>query len=97
VGIRYTNLKDGTTHTYYPDYLVEVYNDPHDPEQGTTTMLVEIKPYNQTKAPDLTLPKDSYAWVEYTRNISKWKAAAEFAGRNNMLFKIFTERTISRL
>lgn len=97
VGIHYTNLQDGKTHTYYPDYIMEVLNDTNNPAGGTTTILVEIKPYNQTKAPDPTLPRDSYAWVEYIRNISKWKAAVEFAKQNGMQFKIFTERTISRL
>ena len=97
IGIGYTNLQDGKRHTYYPDYVMEVLNDKNDPSKGTTTILVEIKPYNQTKAPDPILPRDSYAWIEYARNISKWKAAVEFARQNNMQFKIFTERTISRL
>lgn len=97
VGIGYTNPQDGKHHTYYPDYIMEVWNDVSQPSLGTTTILVEIKPYNQTRPPDPLLPKDSYAWVEYIRNISKWKAAVEFANQNNMQFKIFTERTISRL
>lgn len=97
IGIKYVNLSDGTTHTYYPDYIMEVWNDVHEPSSGKSTILVEIKPYNQTKAPDPILPKDSYAWVEYIRNVSKWRAALEFAQRNNMQFKIFTERTIARL
>jgi hypothetical protein len=97
IGIGYTNLQDGKHHTYYPDYEMEVWNNVHEPSLGTTTILVEIKPYNQTKAPDPALPKDSYAWVEYIRNISKWRAAVEFAKQNGMQFKIFTERTISRL
>lgn len=97
IGIHYINMHDGKSHTYYPDYIMEVLKDPHNPSQGTETILVEIKPYNQTKPPDPTLPKDSYAWVEYVRNISKWRAAVEFARQNNMQFKIFTERTISRL
>ena len=97
IGINYVNLQDGKHHTYYPDYVMDVYNDQNDPSKGISTMLVEIKPYNQTRPPDPTLPRDSYAWVEYVRNISKWRAAAEFAKENNMFFKIFTERTISRL
>jgi hypothetical protein len=97
VGIPYINLRDGTKHTYYPDYIMEVLKDKNDPSQGTQTILVEIKPFNQTQPPNPTLPKDSYAWLEYIRNRSKWQAALEFCKRNNFLFKIFTERTISRL
>ena len=97
VGIGYTNVQDGKHHTYYPDYIMEVWNDVNNPNAGTSTVLVEIKPYSQTKSPDPTLPRDSYAWKEYIRNMCKWKAALEFAKQNNMQFKIFTERTISRL
>lgn len=92
VGIPYINLGDGSHHTYYPDYIMELIT-----PEGPRTILVEIKPFNQTRPPDPLLPKDSYAWVEYIRNVSKWKAAREFAERNGMEFKIFTERTISRL
>lgn len=97
VGIGYINLRDGSHHTYYPDYIMEVWNDPQNHQAGTTTILVEIKPFNQTQAPSQSIPKDSYAWTEYVKNISKWRAAAEFAKQNNFQFKIFTERTISRL
>ena len=97
VGISYTNLRDGSKHIYYPDYIMEIFKDQNNPSLGTDMVLVEIKPYNQTKAPDPTIPKDSYAWNEYIRNISKWRAAQEFCKKNNMFFKIFTEHTISRL
>jgi hypothetical protein len=92
VGIPYTNLQDGTSHTYYPDYIVEYQNG-----DVVQVILIEIKPYNQTQPPRAELPKDSYAWREYARNISKWKAAKSFCESHNMIFKILTERTISRL
>jgi len=97
VGIRYTNKADGTSHIYYPDYIVEVYKDLTDPSQGTDVFIVEIKPWSQTQPPSQSLPRDSYAWKEYIRNVSKWDAAVAYAARNNVKFKIFTERTISRL
>lgn len=97
IGIPYQNLRDGTHHTYYPDYIMEVLKDQNDPSKGTDIILVEIKPFNQTQTPNPCLPKDSYAWNEYVRNVSKWKAAQRYCEQNNMVFKIFTEKTISRL
>lgn len=93
LGIPYENLGDHTHHTYYPDYVIEMT----DPEKGKYVLLVEVKPFKQTQRPDPCLPLDSYAWKEYIRNRSKWKAAQEFAQNNNAQFRIITERTISRL
>lgn len=93
VGIPYRNLGDGTSHTYYPDYIIEMIKD-----DGTKKiLLVEVKPWKQTQKPDAMLPMDSYAWKEYVRNCSKWKAAQEFAQRYGAEFRIITERTIQRL
>lgn len=97
LGIKYTNRLDGKQHTYYPDYIVEVYKDINDPGKGKDVLIVEIKPWNQTQPPSPSLPKDSYAWKEYIKNVCKWEAAQTYAARNNAKFKIFTERTISRL
>ena len=88
IKIPYINQGDGTHHLYYPDFVVEMENG---------LFLIEIKPYNQTQEPNPNLPKDSYAWKEYIRNISKWEAAKQFCERNGMHFKIITENTISKM
>jgi len=93
VGIPYINMFDGSHHTYYPDYVVEMQT----PEGQPYLVFVEVKPYNQTIPPDNNLPRDSYAWREYIKNRSKWKAAKEFCERNGATFHIITERTIQRL
>lgn len=96
VGIPYENLADGTHHTYYPDYIIEMINS-KDPDGKNIIVLVEVKPYKQTRRPDMNLPMNSYPWKEYIRNRSKWKAAQEFCDRNNIQFRIITEKTIQRL
>lgn len=88
IAIKYRRLDDDTEHTYYPDYLVETINGNY---------LVEVKPYNQTRPPDPLLPHSSYAWQTYITNMSKWKAAQEFCERNNLHFKIITEKSIFRM
>lgn len=77
---------DGTTHKYYPDYMVEMMDG--------SVMVVEIKPYNQTQKPK---NENGWAWKEYTKNMCKWKATREFCERNKLIFKILTEKTINQL
>lgn len=77
---------DGTTHRYYPDYFVEFIDG--------TKMVVEIKPYNQTKKP---INENCWAAKEYTKNKCKWAAAIEFCKKKGYAFKILTEKTINQL
>lgn len=78
--------KDGTTHTYYPDYFVEF--------QDGRKCIVEIKPKSQTTRP---LNENSWAWKEWTKNCCKWKAAMQWCQDHSMQFKIITENTINYL
>lgn len=77
---------DGTTHRYYPDYFVEFVDG--------TKMVIEIKPYNQTKKP---INENCWAAKEYTKNKCKWVAAIEFCKKKGYAFKILTEKTINQL
>lgn len=90
IAIDYVNPVDGKHHKYYPDFLLEMADG--------TLMLVEIKSHNQTVAPDIDAQDISnYQYREYVRNLAKWSAAEEFCKNNGIVFKIFTEKTISRL
>ena len=89
IGIRYISPLDGKTHTYYPDYVMEL-ND-------GTTVLVEIKPWHETQPPPANVPQNSYQYTTYVKNRAKWQAAIDFCSHNNMKFMIFTEHTIDRL
>lgn len=77
---------DGTTHKYWPDYFVEFVDG--------TKMVVEIKPYNQTKKP---INENCWAAKEYTKNMCKWKATMEFCKKKGYQFKVLTEKTINQL
>lgn len=77
---------DGKTHTYYPDYFVEM-------EDGAK-MVVEIKPYNQTQKP---VNENCWAMKEYSKNMCKWKATIEFCKAKGYTFKVLTEKTINQL
>lgn len=77
---------DEKIHKYYPDYFVEM-------EDGTC-MVVEIKPYNQTQKP---INENCWAYKEYSKNMCKWRAAKEFCDNKGYKFRVFTEKTISKL
>jgi hypothetical protein len=79
-------MPDGSKHSYYPDYFVELMNG--------ECWVVEIKPYNQTQK-----PVNENCWVakEYIKNICKWRAAKEFCDKKQFKFRIFTEKTIEKM
>ena len=84
--IPYFYPKDGKTHSYYPDYVVQM--------QDNTLMVIEIKPSSQT-----TKPVNENTWVgeAYYKNMCKWKATIEFCKNKGYKFKILTEKTINRI
>ena len=49
-----------------------------------TKMVIEIKPYNQTKKP---LNENCWAAKEWSKNKCKWKAAMEFCENKGYKFK----------
>lgn len=84
--IPYFYPKDGNTHSYYPDYFVEM--------QDGTCMVVEIKPSSQTKRP---VNENSWVAEAYYKNMCKWKATMEFCESKGYEFKIITEKTINMI
>lgn len=82
IAIKYTCRLDEKEHDYYPDYVIET-ND-------NNKIIVEIKPYCQTVKPGAT---DS-RWLKesWIKNCDKWKAANDFAHKNNAKFIIITEK-----
>lgn len=89
VSIPYVSPIDNKTHTYYPDYIMELDNG--------ETVLVEIKPWHETQPPPAGTPQNTYVWTTWVRNSAKWDAALRFAAKHGMKFKIFTEHTIDKL
>ncbi len=80
--IPYFSRLDNKQQNYYPDYVLE-NKDGH-------KVIVEVKPYGQTKKPK---PTDS-AWLKqaWVKNCDKWAAAKAFADKHDMKFIIVTEK-----
>lgn len=91
--IEYTCMTDKKKHRYYPDLIIKY----------TTglVVIVEIKPYRQTIKPVITKNKNRQTLlnesITYTKNISKWLAAKEYARQNNLEFQIWTEKTLEAM
>lgn len=91
--IAYIHPLDNMPHRYYPDFITLAKQ-----RDGTVKkIIIEIKPDAQTKPPvkPKRMTKRYLKEVEtYAININKWKAATEFAKKNNFEFKILTEHHI---
>lgn len=80
--IEYYSRLDGKQQNYYPDFIVET--------TGGRTLIVEIKPYDQTVKPDIT--DTQWAKEAWIKNTDKWTAAKEFAHKRGMKFVILNEK-----
>ena len=90
--VPYRSKLDGRMHRYYVDFTVQFTNG--------QTVLFEIKPLKQTMKPRYQKRKSKKHLNEvytYTRNISKWEAAREFARQNNVSFQILTENELKKM
>ena len=90
--INYINLATKKQHRYFVDFWAII---------GDKKILIEVKPSEETHPPKKlmegkanvkSIRNYNRACLTYIRNISKWKAASEFCKRNNLEFKIFTEK-----
>lgn len=91
--VRYLYPVDGEIHRYFLDFKIVVKNK----SGNLTTYLIEIKPKKQTLPPTKGKKKKStvlYETETYIKNISKWKAAEEFAKKRGWKFKIITEEEL---
>ena len=92
IAIPYVCSTDGKRHRYFIDFWIKFKNGKE--------YLIEVKPKYQTVKPNK--PKRNtkkYVSSLYTweKNKSKWVAAIDFAKRNNMIFAVWTEQTLSKL
>ena len=89
LSIRYYNPLDKRYHRYYPDFIIRTKNG--------DKIMIEIKPYRQTKKPKTPKRKTRAFMREsfmYIKNQAKWKAAQSYADDNNAKFKIITEKDL---
>lgn len=85
---------DNKWHKYYIDLAATFVNE----DKSTKTYLIELKPYRQTIQPEKTPRKRAKTLlaeqVMYSQNQAKWKAASDFANKNNMKFIVLTEKNL---
>jgi len=91
--IPYHNPVTNKISRYYVDVTFET--------KDGKVFLVEIKPYSQTIPPKPPKRKTTKSQANYLKavetyaiNKAKWKAAEEFAAKNNWTFKIITEKEL---
>lgn len=89
--IGYICATDGQAHRYFPDFFIKF--------KSGLKLLVEVKPEVQT-----AIPKNSKntkrALVEaftFAKNKSKWEAAKQYASKNDMIFQVWTEKTLRNM
>lgn len=90
--ISYYNQLDQKHHRYFPDFIIEYI----DKNTQVKKMLIEVKPYLQTIEPKpkknkKTMLFETTTWIT---NNAKWSAAREWCSKNNIEFKILTEKHI---
>lgn len=86
IAIPYTNPIDKKIHNYYPDFLVKFYDG-----KEYKSWMIEIKPKKQTMLKENASKKEKIIWIT---NSAKWEAAKSYCSKNNIEFKILTEKEL---
>lgn len=87
LAIPYISPLDGRVHRYFPDMII-MYRD----NTGAVKKeIIEIKPYKESVETPRMTQRDAQALMV---NKEKWKAAADWAGRNGAMFRVMTEKTL---
>ena len=84
--VPYMSPFDKKYHNYYPDFIIQFKN-----ADGLKTWMVEVKPKKQTMLKENASKRDRLTWI---LNNAKWEAAKNYCQKNNMEFKIITEKEI---
>jgi len=88
--IPYKSPVDGKMHRYFPDFVVKSRGN----DGKTKTMMLEVKPKKQTKAPIPQRRVTKQYITEVTTwgvNQAKWKAATEYCLDRGWQFMLITE------
>lgn len=86
IAIPYISPIDNKMKNYYPDFLIEFV------ESGNKKVwLIEVKPKKQTMLKENASKNEKYTWAV---NNAKWEAAKRFCEKNNIEFKLLTEREL---
>jgi hypothetical protein len=94
IKIPYMSPMDNKPHFYIPDFMIEKLKS----DKTVETMVVEIKPFKQTKKPILTekVSKRTFSknMETYVINQAKWKSAKQFCDENKIQFIVITEKEL---
>lgn len=86
IAIPYISPIDNKMKNYYPDFLIEfIVNG------NKKVWLIEVKPKKQTMLKENASKNEKYTWAV---NNAKWDAAKRFCEKNNIEFKLLTEREL---
>jgi len=93
VVVPYLCETDKAIHRYFIDFVIKFDNG--------KTILVEVKPFNQTQKPEITRGKSRKTILSegltYIKNKSKWKAASHYAEDRGWHFEIWTEKELTSM
>lgn len=92
--IPYFSPVDKTWHRYFPDFIIKAKAK----DGNTKTIVVEVKPYQQTIPPKYgQKPTRRYLneIMTWGVNEAKWKAANEFCLDRGWTFQIITEKDLN--
>lgn len=93
LAIPYVSPVDRKYHRYFPDFMIQKRT----ASGAIQNVLIEIKPYTQTKPPNTPKKRTKKYLNEILRyeiNKAKWNAAMEFCSRSGMSFQLITENEL---
>ena len=101
MAIPYRSPIDGKAHRYFPDVIVNIINK----KTGKPgTVMIEIKPYAQTRPPDIkkkNATKTGRVSRRYLNEVktwgvneAKWNAAKRYCDQRGWEFQIYTEHEL---
>ena len=91
IAIPYIKPTTGRVHRYFPDYWIKYRNG----EGEILQEIIEVKPHVQVHINSKCRITD-YDRLMYAINVAKWEAATQFCKKNNIKFRILTEKEMFR-
>lgn len=85
--IPYVNMVDQRVHRYFVDFWVKL--------PDNREFLIEIKPKKQCSPPRKNSKKYLTESYEFIKNKSKWGYAEKYAKKENMEFKVITDKDVN--
>ena len=86
IAIPYFHPIDNRVRNYYPDFLIQFQQ-----KEKLCLWMDEVKPKKQTMLKENASKNEKYTWVV---NNAKWEAAKTYCTKNNIEFKLLTEKEL---